>query len=98
MAHIPSRPAQLADKAAEELASREPAIVRVMVEKDARTVIRIVNIEKMRMQRTVPIWINNMMRLKRSMMAGLVHMWRTKTMKLSCKNGTFLNDTTRIQA
>ena len=43
-------------------------------------------------------WINNMMRLKRSMMASLVHMWRTKTMKLSCKNGTFLNDTTRIQA
>ena len=31
-----------------------------MVEKDARTVIRIVNIEKMRMKRTVPIWINNM--------------------------------------
>ena len=98
VAHIPSRPAQLADTAAEELASRVPASVRVMVEKDARTVIRIVNIEKMRMKRTVPICINNMMRLNRSMMASLVHMWRTKTMKLSCKNGIFLNDTTRIQA
>ena len=70
----------------------------LMVEKDARTVIRIVNMEKMRMKRTVPIWINNMMRLKRSTMASLVHMWRTKTTKLSCKNGTFLNDTTSIQA
>ena len=98
VAHILSRIAQLADTAAEELASRVPASVRVMVEKDARTVIRIVNIEKMRMKRTVSIWINNMMRLKRSMMASLVHMWRTKTMKLSCKNGTFLNDPTRIQA
>ena len=83
----------LAGTAAEELASRVPASVRVIVEKDARTVIRIVNMEKMRMKRTVPIWINNMMRLKRSMMASLVHMWRTKTMKL-----TFLNDTTCIQA
>ena len=69
-----------------------------MVEKDARTVIRIVNMEKMTMKRTVPIWINNMMRLERSMMASFVHMWRTMKMKLSCKNGTFLNDRTRIQA
>ena len=98
MAHLPSIPAQLADTVAEELASRVTAILRVMVEKDARTVIRIVNIEKMRMNRTVPIWINNLMRLKRSMMASLVHMRRTNTMKLSCNNGTFLNDTTRIQA
>ena len=54
--------------------------------------------EKMRMKRTDPICINNMMRLKRTMMASLVHMWRTTTMKLSCKNGTFLNDTTRMKA
>ena len=74
MAHIPSRPAQLADTAAEEMASRVTAIVRVMVEKDARTVTRIVNL------------------------ASLVHMWRTKTVKFSCKNGTFLNNTTRIQS
>ena len=26
------------------------------------------------------------------------YMWRSKTMKLSCKNGTFLNDRTHIQA
>ena len=78
--------------------SRVPASVRVMVDKDAKTVTRIVNMEKMRMKRTVPIWINNMVRQKRSMMASLEHMWRTKKMKLSCKNGTFPNDRLSIQA